>query len=122
MEPEDHAPLLRLIAGASPGQHAFALPRYNYSGADKSGPVMLYPDRQVRLLRHAPDRRVRYENPVHETIRSTPHVCVPLDESAMGGPRNGPHIHHLVRRFRTPAQEDEKQQRYREIAARHGVG
>ena len=122
LEPEDYETLLRLIATAAPNHDAFALPRYNYSGADKSGPVMLYPDRQVRLLRNTPDRRVRFENPVHETIRATPHVCVPLDESAMGGPRNGPHIHHLVRRFRSPAEEDEKQRRYREIAAKHGVG
>ncbi len=121
LEPEDYEKLLRLIATAAANHDAFALPRYNYSGADKSGPVMLYPDRQVRLLRHTPDRRVRYENAVHETIRATPHVCVPLDESAMGGPRNGPHIHHLVRRFRSAAEEDEKQQRYREIAAKHGV-
>ncbi len=121
LEREDHAPLLHLIAGASPSQHAFALPRYNYTGADKSGLVTPYPDRQVRLLRHMPGSPVRYQNPVHETIRSTPHSCVPLDESAMGGPRNGPHIHHLVRRFRTPTEEDAKQQRYREIAARHGI-
>ena len=121
LEAEDYARLLGLIAKAAPHHDAFALPRYNYTGADKSGLVTPYPDRQVRLLRNTPDRRVRYVNPVHETIRSTPHISVPLDESAMGGPRGGPHIHHLVRRFRTPAQEDAKQVRYREIAARYGV-
>ncbi len=115
---EDYEKLLRLLAEAPAHVDAYALPRYNYMGADKSGFVTPYADRQIRLLRHTPDRRVRYEGRVHETVRATPHVRLPGDATAMGGDVGGPHIHHLVRRFRTPEQEERKQAFYREIAAR----
>jgi hypothetical protein len=115
---EDYVPLLQLIAS---GQHeAYALPRYNFPGADKSGEMVSYPDRQMRLFKHTSDHRIRYEGVVHETIRNTPGGRPPLDASAMGGPRGGPHIHHLVRRFRDAAREDEKQAYYRSIARREG--
>jgi hypothetical protein len=117
MVPEDAEPLLRLIAGAA--HPAYALPRYNYTGADKSGEVMPYPDRQVRLLRHGPGPRPRYSGAVHETVQDVPIGLVPLDASAIGSPAGGPHIHHLVRRFRDAAAEDKKQAFYRQIAARH---
>jgi hypothetical protein len=114
--PEDYGAILRLIeAGA---HDAYSLPRYNFPGADKQGQVLLYPDRQTRLLRHTPERRVRYEGVVHETVRDTPALRVPLDAAAVGGPRGGPHIHHLVRRFRTPEQEERKQEFYKAIAGR----
>ncbi len=119
---EDHAPLLELLArtGQDSGVDAFALPRYNFPGASKSGDMIAYPDRQVRLLRHTPDQRVRYGGAVHETVQGTGHRSLPLDASALGLARGGPHIHHLVRRFRTPEEEERKQAFYREIAARRG--
>jgi hypothetical protein len=117
LAPEDHAALLALIAD---GRHdAYALPRYNFPGADKSGVMVAYPDRQVRLLRHGKGSRIGYSGVVHETVRGVPTGFPPLDCSAMGGSRGGPHIHHLVRRFRTPEQEERKQAFYREIARRH---
>ncbi len=118
--PEDMAPLLALLAGAEAagGHDAFALPRYNFPGADKSGEMIIYPDRQVRLLRHTPDRRVRYAGAVHETVQGAVFPSLGLDASAIGLGRGGPHIHHLVRRFRTPEEEEAKQAFYREIAAR----
>ena len=115
--PEDFARLFALMA--QPGCDAYALPRYNYTGADKSGEVTPYPDRQIRLLRNTPDRRVRYSGAVHETVRGIPTGNPPLDASALGGDRGGPHIHHLVRRFRNAEQEERKQQFYRDIAAKH---
>ncbi len=117
--PEDYRPILELAASGR--FDAYALPRYNFTGADKSGVVTPYPDRQIRLLRHTADHRVRYEGVVHETVRGTPAGNPPLDASAIGGPRGGPHIHHLVRRFRTFEQEERKQALYRAIA-RHAGG
>jgi len=43
-------------------------------------------------------------------------VRLPLDGGALGHDRGGPHIHHLVRRFRSPEAEARKQDFYREIA------
>ena len=116
LAPEDCGTLLELIAG---GTHdAYALPRYNFAGADKTGTMLLYPDRQIRLIRHTRDGRIAYSDAVHETVRGVATGHPELDQSAIGGPRGGPHIHHLVRRFRTPEQEDSKQDFYRKIAAR----
>ena len=116
---EDYPALLELLAEADDSDaECFALPRYNYTGLDKSGPVTGYPDIQIRLLRHTPDRQVVYSGAVHETVRVVPHIRLPLDAAALGGARGGPHIHHLVRRFRTAAEEARKQDFYREIAAR----
>ena len=117
---EDHPPLLALLAAVEQdsGVEAFALPRYNFPGADKSGGMIAYPDRQVRLLRHTSDQSVRYGGAVHETVQGTGHRSLPLDAAALGLGRGGPHIHHLVRRFRTPEEEERKQAFYREIAAR----
>lgn len=98
-------------------QDAYALPRYNYQGADKSGEVTPYPDRQVRLLRCRADQPVRYEGAVHETVRCVPVVRLPLDAGALGQGSGGPHIHHLVRRFRSPEAEARKQDYYKRIAA-----
>ena len=97
---------------------AYALPRYNFPSADKSGAMIAYPDRQVRLLRNTPDHRVRYGGAVHETVQGIGHRSLKLDAAALGLSRGGPHIHHLVRRFRTPEEEERKQAFYREIAAR----
>jgi hypothetical protein len=117
MVPEDTTALLALIEA---GTHAaYALPRYNFIGADKSGEVAPYPDRQVRLLRHGGGRRPRYSGAVHETVRGMELGLPPLDASAIGGPRGGPHIHHLVRRFRNREAEEAKQSFYRDIAKRH---
>jgi len=115
--PEDHTPLLALLADTP--HDALALPRYNFTGPDKSGEVTPYPDRQVRLLRVSAG--LRYSGAVHETIRGAPAGLVPLDASALGQGRGGPHIHHLVRRFRSPAAEAAKQAFYREIAARYAA-
>ena len=117
---EDHTPLLALLARTEQdsGANAFALPRYNFPSADKSGGMIDYPDRQVRLLRHTPDHRVRYGGAVHETVQGAGHRSLQLDAAALGLARGGPHIHHLVRRFRTPEEEERKQAFYREIAAR----
>jgi len=116
MVPEDTAALLALIEG---GTHdAYALPRYNFTGTDKSGEISTYPDRQVRLLRHSAG--ARYSGAVHETVDGLEIGLPPLDASAIGGTRGGPHIHHLVRRFRDREAEDRKQARYRAIAKRHG--
>ena len=117
LAPEDHAALLALIAGAS--HEAYALPRYNYPGADKQGLMVSYPDRQVRLLRHTPDGRIGYTGAVHEKVLGVEAGFPPLDAAIMGGARGGPHIHHLVRRFRTAEQEERKQEFYREIARAH---
>ena len=114
---EDYAKLFALMA--QPGCDAYALPRYNYTGAEKTGEVRPYPDRQIRLLRNTADRRVRYSGAVHETVRDIPAGNPPLDAAALGGDRGGPHIHHLVRRFRNAEQEERKQQFYRDIAAKH---
>jgi hypothetical protein len=115
--PEDHAALRVLLAGAT--HDAYALPRYNYIGPDKSGEVTPYPDRQVRLLRHRPDAPLRYSGAVHETVRDVEVGRLPLDAASAGQDRGGPHIHHLVRRFRSPEAEAAKQAFYREIAVRH---
>jgi hypothetical protein len=116
---EDYTPLLELIAV---GAHdAYALPRYNFPGDDKTGQVTPYPDRQIRLFRHTPERRIRYSGAVHETIRDTPGFRLPLDASAIGGARGGPHIHHLVRRFRSPEEENRKQAFYKRIARERGA-
>ncbi len=115
LAPEDAGPILELIAS---GTHdAYALPRYNFPGADLQGTMLIYPDRQTRLFRNARDGSIAYGGAVHETLRGVQAGLPPLDASAVGGPRGGPHIHHLVRRFRTPEQEDRKQAFYREIAA-----
>ncbi len=114
--PEDFTTLLALIASGT--HEAYALPRYNFPGSDKQGPMLSYPDRQVRLLRHTPDGRIGFSGAVHETVRGVEAGQPPLDASAMGGARGGPHIHHLVRRFRTPEQEERKQAFYRAIARR----
>jgi hypothetical protein len=110
---EDYAPLLQLLVA---GTHdAFALPRYNFPGTDKQGLVVAYPDRQVRLLRHTPDRRLRYSGAVHEKVLGIQSFRVAHDTSSVGGARGGPHIHHLVRRFRTQAEERQKQELYKRI-------
>ncbi len=109
---EDYEPILRLTTGA--GYDAVALPRYNFPGADKSGQVLDYPDRQIRLLRLAAG--LRYSGKVHETIHGIAAFRPPLDESAIGGAPGGPHIHHLVRRFRDAEQEERKQAFYRQLA------
>jgi hypothetical protein len=114
---EDHAELLALLATAA--CDAFALPRYNYSGADKTGEVSPYPDRQVRLLRHGGTPPVRYSGAVHEKVLGADIVMLPLDASVLGQGSGGPHIHHLVRRFRSAAAEATKQEHYRAIARRH---
>jgi hypothetical protein len=117
---EDGETLLRLIAD---GTHdAYALPRYNFPGTDKQGRVLLYPDRQIRLLRHRRTRRLRYAGAVHETVKDVAAFWPPLDASAMGGDRGGPHIHHLVRRYRSPEEEARKQVYYREITRRVAEG
>ncbi len=118
--PEDYVPLLELAAA---GTHdAYALPRYNYPGLNKSGICAPYADRQTRLLRHSREGHVRYSGAVHETVRGVSTGQPPLDASAIGGARGGPHIHHLVRRFRTPEEEARKQEFYREIARRRAGG
>jgi hypothetical protein len=123
MVPEDFSALLELLAEAerAGAPDTFALPRYNFPGGDKSGEMMLYPDRQVRLLRNRRDPPIRYQGAVHETVSGTPHRSLALDASAIGLARGGPHIHHLVRRFRTPEQEERKQEFYREIARKRAA-
>ena len=101
---------------------AYALPRYNYLGGDKSGEVAPYPDRQVRLIRNRPDRKARYEGAVHEKLRGVEIGLAPLNAASIGQGAGGPHIHHLVRRFRTPEAEERKQQFYRDLATRHAPG
>jgi len=113
---EDYQPLLALIAAAR--YDAYAMPRYNFPRADKLGEMVSYPDRQVRLLRHETPARVVYSGAVHETVRDVTLGNPPLDSSAIGGARGGPHIHHLVRRFRTPEEEQRKQSFYKAIAER----
>jgi hypothetical protein len=113
---EDFAPLLDVM---NAGTHdAYALPRHNYPGADKVGEVAPYPDRQVRLLRNGCVPPIRYSGAVHEKVRDVDIGLLPLDASVLGQGRGGPHIHHLVRRFRSPDAEAQKQERYRAIAAR----
>ncbi len=117
MAPED-VPVLQALM--TEGRYdAYSLPRYNYRGADKSGTVSPYPDRQARLLRHGARPRPLYSGAVHETVRDVPLGFPPLDASAIGGTRGGPHIHHLVRRFKNTEAEDRKQAFYRQIAERH---
>jgi hypothetical protein len=116
---EDCTALLDFLRTAD--KDAYALPRYNYQGADKSGEVTPYPDRQVRLLRHGAIPPVRYSGAVHETIRGVEVGVLPLDATCLGQGAGGPHIHHLVRRFRSPEAEAAKQARYRAIAAVHGA-
>jgi hypothetical protein len=112
--PEDYTPLLALIAVTA--AEAFWLPRYNYVGPDKRGGVEKYPDWQVRLFRNKAAQPVRYDGRVHERVRNTSAEKVPLDAAAIGGARGGPHIHHLVRRFRSKQDEIAKQAFYVEIA------
>jgi hypothetical protein len=115
--PEDHEALRALLQ--NPEHDAYALPRYNYTGPDKSGEVAPYPDRQVRLFRHRLDNELRYAGAVHETLQGALVNRLPLDATAIGQGAGGPHIHHLVRRFRTPEEEARKQEFYRGIAAEH---
>lgn len=110
---EDHAPLLDLLREAT--ADAIALPRYNFISPEGEGAVTPYPDRQVRLLRNGKSPP-RYSGAVHETIRNVRIQFPPLDASSIGGGRGGPHIHHLVRHFRTPAEEHAKQAYYRDLA------
>jgi hypothetical protein len=116
---EDRAALRALLPGAA--FDAYSLPRYNYHGQDKTGLVSPYPDRQVRLLRRTAG--ARYEGAVHETIRGIPVCRLPLDAGALGPvlgrDHGGPHIHHLVRRYRSPEAEARKQEHYRRIAEQH---
>lgn len=114
LAPEDHAPLLALLSTVD--ADAVTLPRYNYQTREGHGAVFPYPDRQVRLLRNTRDRRVRYSGAVHETVRGVRVATAPLDAAAVGLSRGGPHIHHYVRRFRTPAEEAAKQAYYRALA------
>jgi hypothetical protein len=116
---EDRAAIRHLLATAA--YDAYALPRYNYQGADKAGQVSPYPDRQVRLLRCRPDAPIRYDGAVHETIRSVAVGRLACDGGALGQGAGGPHIHHLVRRFRSPEAEARKQDHYRHIAAQYDV-
>lgn len=118
LAPEDHAKLLDLLRGAD--HDAYALPRYNYLVPEKQGEVAPYPDRQVRLLRNLADRSLRYEGAVHETVRDVPVCRLPLDARALGQGPGGPHIHHMVRRYRSAEAEAQKQEQYRAIAARFG--
>jgi len=115
--PEDHAPLLDLLRDAE--HDAYALPRYNFLGADKSGEVAPYPDRQVRLLRCGGEKPVRYSGAVHEKVLGVDIGLLPLNAALLGQGNGGPHIHHLVRRFRSPEAEAEKQARYRVIAEQY---
>ena len=115
--PEDHARLLDLLRRAD--HDAYALPRYNYLVPEKDGEVVPYPDRQVRLLRNLADRSLRYEGAVHETVRGVPFCRLPLDANALGQGPGGPHIHHMVRRYRSVDAEARKQLLYRTIAARY---
>jgi hypothetical protein len=114
---EDHTALRALLD--NPTHDAYALPRYNYTGPDKSGEVTPYPDRQVRLLRYRPENPLCYSGAVHETVRDVDTYRLPLDATALGLDRGGPHIHHLVRRFRTPQAEAAKQEFYQAIAAKN---
>jgi hypothetical protein len=118
LAPEDFAPLLALLRHAD--MDAYALPRYNYIGIDMQGPVAPYPDRQIRLLRNTAENRPRYTGAVHESVQNVPAGILPLDAAALGLDRGGPHIHHLVRRFRTPEEEARKQAYYKDLAARLG--
>jgi hypothetical protein len=118
LAPEDFFPLLSLLRHAE--HDAYALPRYNYIGIEMQGAVTPYPDRQIRLLRNTGPSGPRYSGAVHETVRNVPAAPLPLDASALGLGRGGPHIHHLVRRFRTPEEEARKQAYYRDLAARLG--
>jgi hypothetical protein len=117
LAPEDHARLLDVLRTAE--HDAYALPRYNYLVPEKEGEVAPYPDRQVRLLRNVADRRFRYEGAVHETVRGVPVHRLPLDAGAVGQGSGGPHIHHMVRRYRSAEAEAQKQAQYRAIAARY---
>ncbi len=112
LRPEDHAPLLALLGDQA--TDVFSLPRYNYPTEAGEGPVAPYPDRQLRLFRNDP--RIRYSGTVHETIRGARTTRLPLDAAAIGLARGGPHIHHLVRRFRTPEEEAKKQRFYKTLA------
>ncbi len=112
---DDHASLLTLLR--CDAARAYALPRYNFIGPAKQEQTVPYPDRQVRLLRNGGAKPPRYSGAVHETVRGVDLHFPALDASVAGGARGGPHIHHLVRRFRTPAQEDAKQGFYRDLAA-----
>jgi hypothetical protein len=116
--PEDFAALAALLLDAQ--FDAYSLPRYNYLVPEKAGEVMPYPDRQVRLLRNGAEPRLRYEGAVHETVRGMPIGLLPLDAGALGQGTGGPHIHHMVRRYRSAPAEAEKQARYLEIAVRYG--
>jgi len=118
LAPEDHAKLLDLLRQAE--HDAYALPRYNYLVPEKQGEVTPYPDRQVRLLRNVADRSLRYDGAVHETVRGVPICRLPLDAGAIGQGQGGPHIHHMVRRYRSAEAEAWKQEQYRAIAARYG--
>lgn len=115
----DRDALRRLLRSAE--APAYSLPRYNYTTAEADGAVAPYPDRQVRLLRWDGPARPRYSGAVHETIRNLPVTRLPLDARALGGDAGGPHIHHLVRRYRSAEAEARKQQNYRDIAARFGA-
>lgn len=115
---EDYPALLALLRASD--ADAIALPRYNFIDPAGHGETMAYPDRQVRLLRHAGQVLPRYSGAVHETVRGVRIGYPALDASAIGGGRGGPHIHHLVRRFRNPAEEQAKQEFYRELARQHG--
>ena len=117
MAAEDVPVLQALVAEGR--YDAYALPRYNYRGSDTSGAVSPYPDRQVRLLRHGAGPWPLYSGAVHETVRGLVLGNPPLDASALGGARGGPHIHHLVRRFKNTEAEEKKQAFYKRIANRH---
>jgi hypothetical protein len=116
---EDFAALQALLRDDD--AEAYAMPRYNYQGAEKTGLVTPYPDRQVRLFRNYPDRRLRYVGAVHEKLQGARITTLHGDAQALGQGAGGPHIHHMVRRYRSPEAEAVKQDRYRDIAARYAA-
>ena len=120
LAPEDHAKLMRVTRDAA--CDAIALPRYNYLVPEMAGEVAPYPDRQVRLLRRHAASPVRYSGAVHETVRDVAVHRLPLNACDLGQGSGGPHIHHRVRKYRSPAAEAEKQAQYQAIAARYAAG
>jgi hypothetical protein len=119
IEPDDYEKIFEVMRTVT--EDVIALPRYNYVSADKTKAVNPYPDRQRRLFRNDHANPIRYSGVVHETIDDRSTWNAPLNAALLNNEVGGPHIHHLVRRFRSPEEEAKKQMLYRLVQEKYGL-
>ena len=111
---EDLPDLLKLLEGDNDG---WSLPRFNFVDIDKVERPTPYPDLQMRLFRNNLLAPVRYSGAVHERPIDAGRWCIaPVSMTHHGGPKGGPHIHHMGRAILTPEKEKKRQALYRDLS------